>query len=94
MAIVKNNIDIFMISETWFSFPKGLFQLHSLSESCRFNRNGNAGGILLFISEDIPSKPIESQMSIEGFFTELNLRRKNGSYVATAILSTLKYHTN
>ena len=31
---------------------------------------------LFFIREDIPSKLVESQMKIEGFFIELNLRRK------------------
>ena len=40
------------------------------------DRNGNGGGIILFIHDDIPAKPINSQMKVGGFFIELNLRRK------------------
>ena len=40
------------------------------------NGDGNGGIILVFIREDIPSKLVESQMKTEGFFIELNLRRK------------------
>ena len=76
--IIKNNIDILMISETKLdsSFPNGQFQIHGYSEPYRLDRNGNGGGILVFIREDIPTKLIDSQMKIEGFFIELNLRRK------------------
>ena len=76
--IIKNNIDILMISETKLdsSFPNGQFQIHGYSEPYRLDRNGNGGGILVFIREDIPTKLIDSQMKIEWFFVELNLRRK------------------
>ena len=65
MDIIKNNIDILMISETklHLSFPK--FQLCGYPESYRFDGNGNCGRILLFIREDIPSKLIECQLRIE-----------------------------
>ena len=51
--------------------------------------NGNGGGILVFIREDMPAKLIDSQMKTEGFFIELNLRRK----LATVLLLyyNLKY---
>ena len=67
-----------MISETKFdsSFPNGQFQIHGYSEHYRSDGNGNGGGKLVFICEDIPTKLIESQMKTEGFFIELNLRRK------------------
>ena len=67
-----------MIFETKLdlSFPKGQFHLHGFSEPYRLDRNGNGGGILVFIREDIPSKLIESKMRTEGFFVELNLKRK------------------
>ena len=76
--IIKNNIDILMISETklYSSFPNGQFPIHGYSEHYRVDRNGNGCGILVFIREDIPTKVIDSQMEIEGFFIELNLRRK------------------
>ena len=90
--IVKDKIDILMISKTKFnwSIPKGQFHLHGFSEPKRLDRNG--GGILVFICEDIPSKLIGSKMEIEGFFFELNLREKSGSYVALTILHFLRYH--
>ena len=49
-----------MISETKLdsSFPKGQFHLHGFSEPYRLDRNGNGGGILVFICEDIPCKLI------------------------------------
>ena len=67
-----------MISETKLdsSFPNGQFQIHGYSEPYRLDKNGNGGGILVFIREDIPTKLIDSQMKIEGFFIEINLRKK------------------
>ena len=47
----------------------------------RFDRNGNGGGILPYISEDIPSKLILTKMT-EEFFVEINLRKKSGSFAA------------
>ena len=75
--IIKNNIDILMISETKLdsSFPNAQFR-NGYSEPYRLDRNGNGAGILAFIREDIPTKLIDSQMKIEWFFVELNLRRK------------------
>ena len=66
-----------MISETKLdpSFPNGQFHIHGFSEPYRFDRNGNGGGILLYICGDIPSKLILTKM-IEGFFVEINLRKK------------------
>ena len=40
------------------------------------DRNGNVGGILLYIREDISSKLLNTDLSIEGFFVEIRLRRK------------------
>ena len=76
--VIKNNINILMISETKLdsSFPNRKFQIHGYSETDRLDRNRNGGGILVFIREDIPTKLVDSQMEIEGFFIELNLRRK------------------
>ena len=53
--IVKDKIDILMISETKLdsSFPKGQFHLYGFSEPYRLDRNGNGGRILVFICEDL-----------------------------------------
>ena len=54
---VKGNIDILMISETKLdeSFPPSQFFLDSYSVPFRLDRNGNGGGILLYIRDDLPS---------------------------------------
>ena len=40
------------------------------------DRNANGGGILLYIREDIPSKLLNTDLSIEGLFVEIRLRKK------------------
>ena len=84
---INNNTEILMISDTKLdpSFPTGQFHIHGFSEPYRFDRNGNGGGILLYIREDIPSKLILTKMTIEGFFVEINLRKKSGSFAAHII---------
>ena len=76
--IIKNNIDILIISEAKIDqfFPEGKFQLYGNSEPERSDRDGNGGGILLFIPENIPSKLIESKIRQEGFVIELSPKRK------------------
>ena len=75
---VKGNIDILMISETKLdkSFPPSQFFLDGCSVSFRFDRNGNGGGILLYIRDDLPSKRLSINKNIKGFFVEINLRNK------------------
>ena len=66
-----------MISETKLdSSCTGQFYIHGFSEPYRFNRDCNGGGILLYIRDDIPSTLISTKMTIEGFFVEINLRKK------------------
>ena len=81
--IIKNNIGILIISETKLdsSFPNGQFQIHGYSESYRLDRNGNGCGIIVFTRKDKPTKLTDSQRKIEGFFIELNLRRKKVAVV-------------
>ena len=67
-----------MISETKLdeSFPVGQFLMDGYSVPYRLDRDGNGGGILLYIREDIPSKLLSINRNIEGFFVEINLRNK------------------
>ena len=64
-----------MISETKLdeSFPIGQFLIDGYTVPFRFDRNGNGGGILLYIREDIPSKLLSIYQDIEGFSVEINL---------------------
>ena len=75
---VQGNIDILTISETKLdkSFPPGQFLLDGYSASFRSDRDGNGGGILLFIREDISLKLILMNDDTLGFFVEINLRNQ------------------
>ena len=81
MNQIKENINILMISETKIddTFPEIQFCFPGFSKPFRLDRTCNGGGILLFIREDIPSKLIKTKFlleNFEGFFVEINLRRK------------------
>ena len=54
--IVKDKIDILMVSKTKLDspFPKGQFHLHGFSKPYRLDRNENGGGILVFIVRTYP----------------------------------------
>ena len=91
---VKGNIDILMISETKLdeSFPPSQFFLDGYSVPFSFDRNGNGGGILLYIRDDIPSKLLSMNKKTEGFFVEINVRNKKSGYEAAHItLRKCKY---
>ena len=58
--IIGNNLDIFTIQETKLdgSFPKDQFLIKGYSEPYRLDRNREGGGVLIYVREDIPSKPL------------------------------------
>ena len=58
------------------SFPSAQFHLEDYATPHRLGRNANGGVILLYIREDIPSKLLNTDLSIEGFFVEIRLREK------------------
>ena len=62
------------------SFPTGQFHIHGFSEPYRFDRNGNAGGMLLYICEDIPSKLILTEMTIERFLSKSIWEKESGPF--------------
>ena len=66
--MLHNNLDILLISEikTDSSFSTGQFQIEGYT-TYRLDRNANGRGILLYIKEDIPSRLLNSDMSIEIF---------------------------
>ena len=75
---VKGKADVLMITETKFddSFPTMQFNIEGY-HTFRLNRSEYGGGILLYLRADIPSNFIPMKNStIEGFFIELNLRKK------------------
>ena len=77
--IIKDNIDILMISETKVddSFPDGQFFLDGFGTPFRLDRNRNGEGIMLFIRHDIPAKVVSADdWPIESFYVELHSRNK------------------
>ena len=54
-SMVKDNIDILMVSETKldFSFPQTQFRIERYAPLFRYYKTSCSGGILLFIREDI-----------------------------------------
>ena len=79
--IIKDKLDIFMISETKLdsSFTVGQFCIDGYSKLFRSDRDEKGGGIMLYIREGIPSKILHSkfnQKDKEYFLVELNLRKR------------------
>ena len=75
--LLHKNIYILFIFETKIdsSFPTAQFQIEGYT-TYRLDSNANGGGILLYIWEDIPSTLLNSDMSIESFSIEINIRKK------------------
>ena len=74
-----------MISETKLdeSFPTSQFFMKGFSSPHRLDRNCNGGGILLYIREDIPSKPLSIERDLtEAFFVEINVHNKKKSLIS------------
>ena len=89
-TIVKNNIDILVLTETKLnnSNPTSQFLIDGFSVPYRQDRNRHGGGILIYVREDIPSKILTKHSfpdiifnsedplgPIEGMFIEINLRK-------------------
>ena len=75
-----------MILETKIdeTFPNAQFCIDRYSTSYHLHRNSNGGGNLLYVREDIPYKMLKAdlQVTFEGFFTKINLRKESGFLVA------------
>ena len=81
VQMLHNNLDILLICETKIdsSFPAAQFQIEGYT-TYRLDRNTNGGGILLYIRADIPSTLLNSDMSIESFSIEINIRKKEMAF--------------
>ena len=82
VGMLYNNLDILLISEIKIdsSFPTTQFQIEGYA-TYRLDRNTNGGGILLYIREDIPSTLLNSDMSIENFYIDTNIRKKSARII-------------
>ena len=78
--IVKDNIDILLISESKLddSFPDNQFLIEGFGKPFRLDQNRNSGGIMLFIRSDIPEVISANKNPSESFYAELNFTKKKG----------------
>ena len=69
-----------MVSETKLddTFPTSQFLKQGYSTPFRKDRTSKRGGILSYVTEDVPCKIIKTEIDAyyEGFFIEINLRKK------------------
>ena len=84
VEILPSNVDILLISETKIdsSFPTAQFKIEGYT-TFRLDRNSNVGGILLYVREDIPSTLLNTELLIEGFYIEINIRKKKWLLICT-----------
>ena len=78
--IIGKNLDILTIQETKLdsSFPEKQVTIEGYSKPYRLDRNRDGGGVLIYVREDIPSKPLDKHnftKDVEGLFIEINLRK-------------------
>ena len=78
--IIKNTVDILITTVTKLdcSFPDSQFIIDGFRKLYRIERNKYGGGVMIFVSEDIPSKLVSRYAlpdDIEGMFIEISLRK-------------------
>ena len=73
-------MDIILLSETKLNdtFPVSQFLIHGFHAPYRADRTANGGGLLLFVSEHLPTKGIKVEFStkIEAIVIEINLKKR------------------
>ena len=79
--IIKENIDVLLVSETKLdiSFPNSLFHIDGYSPPYRKDRSNNGGGLILYVRNDIPSKELRHiciPIDKECIFIEINLFKR------------------
>ena len=76
--VIKNNIDILVITETKLddSFPRNQFLIDGYSVPYRKDFDKFCGGVMIFVRDDLACKEIDIiELNGEGIFLELNLRK-------------------
>ena len=78
--MLKENIDIFVFSETKIdeSFPINQFNIDGFSIPIRLDRNDEGGGIIIYIRSDIPYQILKNSLpnKIEVLYIEIKLGNK------------------
>ena len=77
--LIKDKVDIMLISETKLdcTFPKSQFILDGYSPPLRLDRTANGGGLLLYLRNDIPTKPLSLIAgNIECIIADITISKK------------------
>ena len=79
-SIIKDNVDILLVSETKLdnTFPLNQFEIEGYSTPIRLDRNCLSGGIAFFIRDDLPNKELELRTlpkNIDGIFIEITIHK-------------------
>ena len=79
-SMITCAIDILVITETKLgdSFPGAQLLMNGFSKPYRLDRNENGGGIIIYVRDNIPSRPLNipsTSLDIECIFIEINLRK-------------------
>ena len=58
--VIGNHLDIFTLQETKIdkSFPLDQFEIEGYHKPYRLDRSKHGGGVLIYVREDIPTKPL------------------------------------
>ena len=94
--LIHGNMDILVITETKLdhTFPEKQFMIPGYKKPYRRDRNGNGGGVMIYVREDIPSDVLikhKIQKNIEAVFVEINLRKNKLLLVGTYHSTHEKY---
>ena len=82
---LHKSLDILLISKTKIDssfLTTAQFQIKGYI-TYGLDRNANGEGILLYFKEDIPFTLLNSDVSIESFYIEINIRKKKWFFVCT-----------
>ena len=71
--LVQDDVDIYVITETRIdeTFPHDHFLIDNFAKLYILDRDRNGVGVLIYIREDIPSKPLKINRGIETFLQRL-----------------------
>ena len=96
-SIFKQKIDILLVSEIKIddTFPLAQFCVEGCSTPYRLDRTCKGGGLLFYVRDNITSKQIILKFieneAFEGFFVEINLRKKSGFFATFIIQIKIKF---
>ena len=87
VSIIKDNVDLLMVSETKIddTFPKGQFHIEGYSNPIRLDRNRHGGGIIIFSRDDLSCHELRSHelpSDVECIFLEMRIRQSKWLIVA------------